>query len=421
MLREYLQIVRSFNRDVRLYLLSGALVGFASSSGIYNLLLNIYLLRLGYDIAFVGFVNATGAASYALLCLPAGAMGRRWGPRRMIVLGLGLIAVGNSMLPFAEFMPREWQAHWLIFARMPRAFGFALSIVNAGPFLLSITTRVERTHVFSVQAAMWPIAGFAGNIVGGVLPGTIAAMTGTSLEAPAPYRYPLFFAAAMIVPAALAVAATRQTEGLPAGGGQQGVSPRPRGPMAAVAAAGVLCAISMATQQTFFNVYMDDFLGEPTALIGAVSATAMLLSGFAALSTPLIVASRGQRSTIAATSLLQAAALLPVMLWGNWAGAAGTLFLVQALSAIRLPALTVFQQEIVEARWRPGMAAVSSMAMGFSFMLTGSFGGQVIADFGYGTLFAIAAVASILGTVLFSGYFRPARIEELKGAAAQPA
>ena len=123
MLREYLEIVRSFNRDVRLYLLSGALVGFASSSGIYNLLLNIYLLRLGYDIGFVGFVNATGAASYALLCLPAGAMGRRWGPRRMIVLGLALIAVGNSMLPFAEFMPREWQAHWLITARLPRAFG----------------------------------------------------------------------------------------------------------------------------------------------------------------------------------------------------------------------------------------------------------------------------------------------------------
>ena len=420
MLREYLQIVRSFNRDVRLYLLSGALVGFASSSGIYNLLLNIYLLRLGYDIEFVGFVSATGAAAYALLCLPAGAMGRRWGPRRMIVLGLGLIAVGNTMLPFAESLPREWQAHWLIFARLPRAFGFALSIVNAGPFLLSITTRVERTHVFSVQAATWPIAGFAGNLVGGVLPGTIAALTGTSLEAPAPYRYPLFFAAAMIVPAALAVAATRQGEGRLASAGSGGASPRPRGPMAAVAGAGFLCAVSMATQQTFFNVYMDDFLGEPTALIGAVSATAMLVSGFAALSTPLIVASRGQRATIAAASLLSGAALLPVMLSGNWAGAACTLFLVQALGAIRLPALTVFQQEIVEPRWRPGMAAVSSMAMGFAFMLTGSFGGRVIADFGYGTLFAIAAAASVLGTVLFSRYFRPARIEELKGAAAQP-
>ena len=85
---------------------------------------------------------------------------------------------------------------------------------------------------------------------------------------------------------------------------------------------------------------------------------------------------------------------------------------MQALAAIRLPALTVFQQEIVEPRWRPGMAAVSSMAMGFAFMLTGSFGGRVIADFGYGTLFAIAAAASVLGTVLFSRYFPPARIEE---------
>ena len=421
MLHEYLQIVRSFNRDVRLYLLSGALVGFASSSGIYSLLLNIYLLRLGHDIGFVGFVNATGAASYALFCIPAGAMGRRWGARRMIVLGLALVAVGNAMLPFAEFVPRAWQAHWLIFARLPRAFGFALSIVNAGPFLLSITTRVERIHVFAVQAAMWPIAGFAGNLVGGVLPGIFAALMEASLDGPAPYRYPLFLAAVMIVPAVLAVAATRPAAGSLAGGGPDAESPRPRGPMTAVAGAGFLCAISMATQQTFFNVYMDDFLGEPTALIGAVAATAMLVSGLAALSTPLIVASRGQRATIIATSLLQAAALLPVMLSGNWAAAACTLMLVQSLAAVRLPTLTVFQQEIVPPRWRQGMAAVSSMAMGCSFMLTGSFGGQVIAASGYGTLFAIAAVASIAGTVLFAIYFHPARNEELKTAAAQPA
>ena len=67
------------------------------------------------------------------------------------------------------------------------------------------------------------------------------------------------------------------------------------------------------------------------------------------------------------------------------------------------------------------MAAVSSMAMGCSFMLTGSFGGQVIAASGYGTLFAIAAAASIAGTALFATYFHPARNEELKTAAAQPA
>ena len=162
-------------------------------------------------------------------------MGRRWGARRMIVLGLALVAVGNAMLPFAEFVPRAWQADWLIVARLPRAFGFALSIVNAGPFLLSITTRVERIHVFAVQAAMWPIAGFAGNLVGGVLPGIFAALMEASLDGPAPYRYPLFLAAVMIVPAALAVAATKPTPGSLAVGGSDGESPRPRGPMAAVA------------------------------------------------------------------------------------------------------------------------------------------------------------------------------------------
>lgn len=52
----YLQRLRSFNRDTRLLLIIWALVGLAYF-GVFVLLLNLYLLRLGYDVAFIGQID----------------------------------------------------------------------------------------------------------------------------------------------------------------------------------------------------------------------------------------------------------------------------------------------------------------------------------------------------------------------------
>ena len=45
---QYLRTIRHFNRDIHLYLFASGLVGFCLFSGIYSLLFNLYLLRLGY-------------------------------------------------------------------------------------------------------------------------------------------------------------------------------------------------------------------------------------------------------------------------------------------------------------------------------------------------------------------------------------
>ncbi len=416
MLNEYIKTLRSFNRDVLLYLLSGALVGFSSSSGIYNLLLNIYVLRLGHSIEFIGVMSAVGAGSYALLCLPAGAMGRRWGVRPMIVLGLTFVAIGNLMLPVAEFVPQRWQAEWIILARIPRAFGFALSMVNASPFLIAITA-VKRTHVFSVQAATWLIAGFAGNLIGGVLPGMFATFMDTTLDDPAAYRYPLFLAGAMMIPAAIAVAATSPSAGA-ATVEETAPSPLPWGPIAIIAIVGFCTAMGVASVQTFFNVYLDDELEQPTALIGALVACGMLVSGVAALATPFLVSAWGQRRAIVASTLMSALGLLPIVLFRHWSAAGFSFVAIYSLVSIRSPVFTIFHQEIVAPRWRPAMSAASSMSIGCCFMTTGLVGGPLIPALGYNAIFTFGAVSSLIGIAVFAAYFRSGRVALLRARAA---
>jgi hypothetical protein len=55
----YWRVVRGFNRDIWLVLVTWALVAFAYF-GIQGVLLNLYLLRLGYGPKFIGLLIGSG-------------------------------------------------------------------------------------------------------------------------------------------------------------------------------------------------------------------------------------------------------------------------------------------------------------------------------------------------------------------------
>lgn len=68
----YLQRLRSFERDVRLFLVLPALIGFTVFAGINTVLFNLYLMRLGDGPEFIGLVKAIShLPSPSLPCRPA--------------------------------------------------------------------------------------------------------------------------------------------------------------------------------------------------------------------------------------------------------------------------------------------------------------------------------------------------------------
>ena len=416
MLNSYVRDLRSFDRNVRLYLVSGALVGFTTAGGIYTVLLNLYILRLGYGFEVVGLVNAAGAIAYAVFCLPAGAMGRRWGTRRVMLAGMVLVTVGNGMLPVAEFVPGPWRPEWLVLARVPRALGFAMYLVNSAPFLIAATDRARRHRVFSVQAALHPLAAVAGSVAGGVLPGLFAMGLGVGLDQPAPYRYPLMLATLLLIPAVMALMATREvdppTASAPA---VAAAAPIPIGAVICVAVVAFLVTVGLAVVQTFFNVYMDDGLQQSTALIGFLAAAAHLVSGVAALASPFITTRWGRGPTIAVTSLATAVFLLPLAFIPSWVAVGVGSIGVFAMGAMRFSVFTVFQQEMVPTRWRPTISGATAMASGASYGAVALAGGYLIPAFGYSAVFSLSAVAVAAGALLFQFYFRVPRGEHSRG------
>jgi MFS family permease len=417
-------MLRLFSRDVRLFLVTATLVALAWD-GMRTVLFNLYLLRLGYDPVFIGLVNAVGALAFALLCLPAGAMGTRLGSRTMLIAGASLLAVGFWLLPLAEFLAGAWRAGWLLVTSVLTYLGFALYLVNGLPFMMGATGPEERNHAFSVHVALMPLAGFVGSVVAGVLPAAFAALLGVSLEEAAPYRFPLWLAALLLVPAVLVLRPTRSTAG------QQGQASAANAPLARTGRPpyGLIVAIALimvfrfggrGVVVTFFNVYLDEGLGVSTALIGAMSAIGQLLSVPAALVAPLLAARWGNPRTIFWGTMGMALCTLPLALVPHWT-AAGLGFVGSTASFLTtVGPIRVFSQELVAPRWRATMASAFMMGAGLAFSGMSLVGGYVIVTLGYRTLFLAGAGMMAAGGLLFWSYFRVPRGEQRASGSIDP-
>ncbi len=403
----YLGAFRRFSRDARLFLVTSFLIGFTIFGGISTVLLNLYLLRLGYGPAFIGVVNAAGLLGLALFALPAGALGTRWGSRRTMIVGLALAALGNTLLPLAELVPAGGRPGWLLATNLLGSLGMTCYIVNINPFLMGVTGADERTHVFAVQAALWPLAGFAGSLVAGALPRLVAAALQVSAASPVPYRYPLLLAGLLL---SLGVAVMLQTRE-PAHARQQ-VRTAERGPLpvGVIALFGAIVLLTVAGEgltRTFFNVYLDDGLHAPTARIGALAAVGQLVAVPAALATPLLAARWGHARTYLLAAVGLALSLLPLALVPHWSAAGLGFMGVIALASISRPAIMVYQMELVTPGWRVAMASAGTMAVGVSWVVMAVGGGYLIPLLGYRSLFAVGAALSAAGACLFwTGFMR---------------
>ena len=87
------------------------------------------------------------------------------------------------------------------------------------------------------------------------------------------------------------------------------------------------------------------------------------------------------------------------------------------MSAIAFPAITVYQQELVEPDWRPIMSAAYMMAIALSWAVVVSVGGSLIQTQGYHFLFLVGSGLSAAGVVVFTLYaVRRARLLTLAKA-----
>ena len=414
-LAAYLHPLRLFSRDVRLYLVTFAVNGMVEE-GIWAVLLNLYLLRLGYDPGFIGLVNALATLSFIICSLPAGLLVTRWGSRRAMVLGIALLIAGYGLLSVAAWIPTAGRQGWLLGTTALRSTGLALFWVSSTPFLVSATGPDERTHAFSVLMALTPLAGFAGSLMGGVLPAALATGLRLPPDDPAPYGLSLLLGALLLAPGLLAVLATREVRDEPIEHPANNSGPAPYGPIVLIA---LIVALANAANvgMVFFNVYLDDAFRTSTAAIGAISAGAQLLSVPTALAIPLLVARWGHRKTVVLGALGNALSAVLMAFVPSWGGASVGFTGLWVMSSIWWAPMQVHSQRIVSPSRRGMMSGAVLMASGVSIFALSLGGGHIITNHGYAPLFMLGAGLGATGALLFWASTRGQRGEIARGGA----
>lgn len=411
-------LVPQFGRDVWL-LGSGTAVLAGAHLGMMQLLKVLYILRLGYGPEFVGTLFATGALSFMLASMPAGALSGRFGPTRVIVAGAVVNVAGMALLPFTEAVPLGLRTFWPLLVQIVSSSGWAMIMVNQVPALAAFTAADERRAAYAVREALAGLGMFLCTLVGGLLPGLFAGLTGTTTVEPTPYRLGLWVVVGLGVVGIAPLLWVRRVEAYRPSRAEQRALP-PLLPLAALVFAGFLNNGATASCKAFASAYMDRAFGLPASLIGTFSSVGMLLAVVAALSGPRLARGRGSTYAMVLASALLAASLAQMALVGHPLAAGVGTAVMLALSALWVPAYQAQQMEMVAPQWRSLVSAAGAVGMSLGFGTVSYTGGHIVIGMGYRPLFAIGA-AMALGSASLVALMGRREMEVATGASEQGA
>jgi MFS family permease len=396
------RILRTFNGSIRRYLIVWALLSFGYF-GIQSVLLNLYLLRLGFGPAFIGMLTASGQLIWAVAALPAGAVGRRVGLRAALIAGSAFLALAMGALLLVEALPRAVWTIWLFGSWALLWVGAAFTTVNSTPYLMQMSAPEERNHAFVAQGAVMALAGFAGSMAAGVLPQLLVSGLGGSLDQPAPYRYALWLVPLLYVVCIAVWAGARPVRLVTEAATDDPVA-RPIGLFVFFGLVVFLQTAGEGAVRTFFNVYLDGDLGVSTAWIGTIFGLSQLLSLAIALIAPQLLRRWGAARILTASIVGIGVTMAPLALFPHWLPATlGYMGMMIAL-AVNGPARNIFSQEIVAPRWRTTTSATTTLGLALGWSSAAAAGGYMSAEAGFRGLFLVSAVLAFAAAALLLGY-----------------
>lgn len=389
------QNIRSFSPDVVRYLGFQGATTFAYV-GTISVLMNLYLLRLGYDTRFIGALTAAGMIVWGALALPASAVGARLGLKRTIQVALVSMAASSLLLVGAGLLPAGLRSAGLVAAWMLLWASAALSTVNILPYIMAITTGENRSYVLSIQQMLAAVVTLTGSVVAGSLPGLLARRLGFTLDHPAPYQLALLLAPLFYLAAAAIFSRSSEIAPVQHEAAHPSARQAPWAIFALLLLIVVLQSASDGAIRTFFNVYLDAQLGVPVVEIGAILGTAQLVPAVISLSIPSIIHRLGTRGAMLAGTGVSIGFILLLALVPSSGAATAALMGLAGLTAVIMTARSILSQEMVHPRWRHTTSALATMGVSVGWALSAWLGGGLVTVIGYRGLFLTGAGLALL-------------------------
>ncbi len=439
--QSYLQTLKSLNRNVWLWLFAwfGA-TGF-TFFGIFMVVFNLYVVRLGYGTREVGLLMFVQTISLAVFSLPAGLLGTRFSVRKLTVIGLFITALSYLVFFFAPVFFGDSRMFVLLLGMIILGAGTSLLLTNALPLFTLFTQTHQRSLAFSLLAASEPLGGFVGSLVGGLLPGLIASVFGYSLADAASYRFALFLPVLVLIAAAFAILATSTdartnptiaaasakagnkkssagllSEGVPEDGLRRSRL-RQKIKILPIILILVLCLVSATRMQStffprlFFNVYVEDVIGENVSDIGMALGLAQLVMVPVILMAPIFYRLLGKERSFVLGIFVSVLGAVFLAFVPSFAAATAAIVVINIGFGLSNVVFNQYIQEAVRPKLRAPVMGATILTQSIGMAIMNLVGGYFIPQVGYSGMFLVSAVVSSVAAFTFGVYFRKPRGE----------
>lgn len=413
-MRDYVRALKSSTLNARMYLIFTFLLSLYV--GIYNVIFNLYVIKLGYNEQFLGLIISASMIATGLFAFPAAQCCDRMGSKMCLVTSGLLTAVTLYLLYTVTSMKLL-----LALSILGGIFG-AIPTVIGPPFLVENTSQGNRLHLFSVNFGTFVAATIMGTALGGYLPRLCQALFGfpeISLQA---YRYTLMVSLAIAALSVVPLIFIRdRRKPCPVQSDMASLFRKlaESRPVRQLVVTSCLIGMGAGLIVPFFNVYFSKIMAATPGEIGIIFSIAQASMIAGAVLVPYMAGRIGKVKTVSLTYLLSIPFLLLLAFTTNLYLAGAAYVLRMLFMNMSVPISNSFSMEIVDSA---DMASVSSLTSTGNYIAIaiGSLIAGVMMSLGAYTLPYLGAcafyvIAAILYFVFFRGYeektARPAEIE----------
>jgi MFS family permease len=394
----YLSMARRFSHNARAYLAYYFLL--SVHLGIYGVIFNLYILRLGFREDLLGLMLSIVFISTGLAALPAATLCDRLGRKNTLLISI-LVTSFALFLLYTIASPE-----WLLALSALYGVGTALYTVAGSPFLMENSSPDERMHLFSINSALSQVAYIVGCMAGGLLPGALAGM-GFDTASPAIYRYTLFLSLALIMLSAIPVLYMDENRIRPIQARRLSVlgsTLKSAGVQKLIVING-LVGIGAGMIVPFFNVYFHSVLSATTDQIGLIFSMGELVMIVGLMAIPLAVERFGKIRTIAFTELASIPFLVMLAFTANIYVAAFAYIMRMTLMNMANPAINSFNMELVPDEQRATVSSLTSMSWYLCQSMSAYISGIMMSMSNYALPFMVTCVAYICSASLYYVFF----------------
>ncbi|MHA2142292.1 MAG: MFS transporter [Candidatus Thorarchaeota archaeon] len=402
----YMDKLRLFKKDARLWIASNALSAFAF--GVSNVVFNLYMVAIpGFEEDFLGLFLSVSMFATAAIAIIAGMVTDRSSRKRIILsqsfLGLGMIAVQYTVTDPIPLMMSQ------VILGLTSAFGQ----VAWAPYITDLSTSEERAHLFGFNGGISLLAVLAGNVLGGFLPGFFQTYLSLGPNLLWPYRLTLWFSLVpMLVSTLLLVPMS---------------SDRPRdcevkmgfqnvknwrfigGYMASVSTIGLGAGMIV----MYFNLFFESVFEADAALIGIIFGINTITLSAGNFLSPALSDRIGKVKTIILTEALS----IPFLLMISWAPVIYFAVIAYVMRSVLMnmagPVQSAFFMEGLRKEERATAMGVVRTGDSLARGVAANIGGWMLAAGLYREPYLLVSGLYIVGIFMFY-YFFKGKEEELK-------